>query len=293
MITADYRELQLNSSVIALGKFQGLHLGHLLLIDEVKRLSEENDIPGVVFTINMSEEKVINTDDERISILENCGIAYKADCDFTKEFAAIHPEEFIRDILVDRFHAAYVVVGEDFCFGAGRAGNVNTLKEYGTRYGYDVIAFPKLKLDGHIISTTYIRELIGNGRMEEAAAMMGRPYAIMGTVQSGKRLGRTIGFPTANIIPYERKLLPKKGVYKTRVYIDGISYTGMTNVGENPTVNNGNEIFVETHIIDFDGDIYGDTITVEFLSYVREQLRFNSIDELKEQLKKDKTIICR
>jgi riboflavin kinase/FMN adenylyltransferase len=288
VVTTDYRELQLDKCVIALGKFQGLHLGHMLLIEETVRLSRKHNIPAVVFSINMNREKLINLQEERESILTSKNVDYKADCEFTKKFAGMWPEVFVEDILVKQLGAKYVVVGEDFCFGAGRTGNVEMLRSLGKKYGFKVIAFSKLAVNGHIISTSEIRKLLENGNVLSAGALMGRFYSITGTVQHGKELGRTIGFPTANIIPDEKKLLPKTGVYKTEIEIDGKSYTAITNVGDNPTVDGKHGIFVESNIIGFDGNIYGKKITVNFLEFIREQKKFANVEELAKQLEIDR-----
>lgn len=291
MITKDYRDLQLDNSVIALGKFQGLHLGHMLLIDKMLEISREYDIPSIIFTINIKQEMYINMPYERAEILEAKGIDYMADCDFDEKFSQLLPEEFVKDFVVGHYHAGYVVVGEDFRFGANRSGDVSLLKEFGKKYGFEVIIFEKLNRDGHVISTSYVKELIESGKVDCAASMLGRPFKITGTVRKGKKLGRTIGFPTANIIPDKRKLLPKLGVYKTNVIIDGVKYAAMTNVGDNPTVDGTHGIFVESHIIDFEQELYGKNITVEFLYYIREQKKFDSVEELRAQLIWDKKYI--
>lgn len=293
MVTSDYRNIELNSCAIALGKFQGLHKGHMLLVDEITRIAKRENIKSVVFSINMQTEKVINIDEEREEILSSMNVDYKADCLFTEEFARALPEEFVKIVLVDRFHAKYVVVGEDFKFGAKRAGDVSALVKFGEKYDFKVISFEKVKFEGDIISTSLLRELIADGNVLLANKMMGRPYHITGVVVEGKKLGRTIGFPTANIVPYANKFLPKMGVYKTQIMIDNVMYRGMTNVGHNPTVDGTHGIFVETHLIDYNGDLYGKKITVRFLEFIREQKKFSDISELTAQLKEDKLKIMK
>jgi riboflavin kinase/FMN adenylyltransferase len=151
VVTTDYRKVQLDNCAIALGKFQGLHLGHMLLIEETVRLSQKHNIPSVVFSINANREKLINLQEEREEILGAKGVDYKADCEFTKEFAAMKPEEFVENILIKQFNADYVVVGEDFCFGAERAGNVQVLRRLGEKYGFKVIAFSKLAVNNQCL----------------------------------------------------------------------------------------------------------------------------------------------
>jgi riboflavin kinase/FMN adenylyltransferase len=288
VVTTDYEKLQLDNCAIALGKFQGLHLGHMLLIEETVRLSRKHNIPAVVFSINMNSEKVINLQEEREKILTAKGVDYKADCEFTESFASIKPREFVEKVLVGQFKVSFVVVGEDFCFGAGRSGNVDVLRQLGDEYGFKVIAFSKLAVNRHIISTSEIRNRLAAGDVTVAGAMMGRPYSITGIVRHGKMLGRTIGFPTANLIPDSKKLLPKTGVYKTEVELAGRFYRAITNVGDNPTVDGKHGIFVESHILDFDDDIYDRSITVNFLDYIRDQKKFSDIKELTKQLEMDR-----
>jgi riboflavin kinase/FMN adenylyltransferase len=260
----------------------------MLLIAETVRLSRKYNMPSVVFSINMNREKLINLQEEREKILCENGVDYKADCEFTEDFAAMEPREFVRRILVESFHVSFVVVGEDFCFGANRAGNVDVLRRLGDEYGFKVVAFSKLAVNNRIISTSEIRNRLMAGDVAAAGAMMGRPYSITGVVSHGKMLGRTIGFPTANIIPDQDKLLPKTGVYKTELELDGKKYTAITNVGDNPTVDGRHGIFVESHILGFDGDIYGRSITVDFLEYIRDQKKFADVKELAKQLEIDR-----
>ena len=162
--------------------------------------------------------------------MEELGIDWNVTCEFTKKFAAMKPETFIKDVLVERLHPEYVVVGNDFRFGKNRQGDVTMLQEYGTRYGFEVLAFEKLREQGTIISSSYIREQIEQGAVDVVREYMGRPYSISGIVQYGKQLGATIGFPTANLIPTEEKLLVPNGVYETRVTVNNQHYRGVTNV---------------------------------------------------------------
>ena len=286
-----YDKIQMNSSVVALGKFEGLHKGHMLLINKLTQLSKQYDFKSVVFTINIDREKRINLPDERFEILEKSGIDIAAECNFSEEFAGISYDSFIKDFLVNKLNAKYVVVGKDFQFGYKRLGTVESLIAYGKKFGFDVIAFDKMKYNNEIISSSAIRELITDGNVIDAYGMLGRYYSITGKVCYGKQLGRTIGFPTANIIPDSGKLLPGFGVYETRLEIDGKIYKGMTNIGNNPTVQKSDNVFVETHIIDYCGDLYNKQIKIEFLRYIREERKFSSVEELTKQLNSDKKTI--
>ena len=286
-----YDNVNLKHTAVALGKFQGLHKGHMLLINEVLHLASEKNLTSVVFTINMKEDGVINLHDERCAILENCGIDYNVECEFTKEFAGLSPEEFVKNILVDKLDAKYVVVGTDFRFGYKRLGNVELLKTYGEKYGFNVVAFDKLSVDNEIVSSTHIRKLIDMGNMKEINNFMGRYYSIRGKVVKGKQLGRTIGFPTANIIPDKKKLLPPFGAYNTLVDIDGKMYKAITNVGNNPTIDEENDITIEANILEFSEDIYGKEITIHFIDHIRGEMKFDSIETLKKQLELDKALV--
>lgn len=286
-ITA-YDKLKLENSAVALGKFEGLHKGHMLLLNKIAELSEENKFTSVVLTVNVPSDKVINIPKERFSILESTGIQIAAECEFSSEFAKMEPEDFVKKILVDRLGAKYVVVGEDFRFGCKRSGDVNTLIKLGERLGFCVIAFEKLMIDNITVSSTLIKKMIEKGDMEQVSLYMGRDYSISGKVIHGKRLGREIGFPTANIIPDKNKLLPADGVYSSCVCIDNVMYKAITNIGQNPTTDTDRITRVETHIIDSSGDLYGRDITVSIKSFLRSEIKFNSVNELKIQLEKDK-----
>ncbi len=286
-ITA-YDKLKLENSAVALGKFEGLHKGHMLLLNKIAELSEENKFTSVVLTVNVPSDKVINIPKERFSILESTGIQIAAECEFSSEFAKMEPEDFVKKILVDRLGAKYVVVGEDFRFGCKRSGDVNTLIKLGERLGFCVIAFEKLMIDNITVSSTLIKKMIEKGDMEQVSLYMGRDYSISGKVIHGKRLGREIGFPTANIIPDKNKLLPADGVYSSCVCIDNVMYKAITNIGQNPTTDTDRITRVETHIIDYSGDLYGRDITVSIKSFLRSEIKFNSVNELKIQLEKDK-----
>ncbi|MDD6327582.1 MAG: bifunctional riboflavin kinase/FAD synthetase [Eubacteriales bacterium] len=289
MIITDYKKVNLNNTVVALGKFQGLHKGHMLLIDKIISLAKEHGYISTVFTINIpTKDKVLQLAKERFSILEEKGVDVAVECDFSEEFAAMTPERFVKEILIDHLHVTCVVVGEDFRFGINRLGDVDRLVEFGIKYGFRVIAFPKLKANGEIISASLIRTRVAEGKVDGLSDYLGRYYSVSGLVIEGKKLGRTIGFPTINLEPSKVKLLPQNGVYETFVRVDGVDYKAITNIGQNPTVDDDQKIHIETHIIDYSGDLYGHELTIWFARKLRDEKRFNSIEELKEQLKIDK-----
>lgn len=282
-----YNDVNISNTVVALGKFEGLHKGHMLLINKVLQLSHETGKQSVVFSIDMPGTKRIYTIPERDRLLEELGIDFNVTCEFTKKFASMKPEIFIREVLVERLHPEYVVVGNDFRFGKNRQGDVTMLESFGNEYGYEVLSFEKLREKGTVISSSYIREQIEQGNVNMVHDYMGRPYSISGIVQYGKQLGASIGFPTANLIPTEEKLLVPNGVYETTVMIDNKRYRGVTNVGDNPTVDEDKKIKVETHVLDFAGNLYGKYLKIEFIRQIRKEIKFDSIEALKNQIKSD------
>lgn len=282
-----YEQIQVDKSAVALGKFQGLHKGHMLLLNKIVSF-KKSGLTSVAFTINMPDKKLLYLPDERYMILNKLGIDIAVECNFSESFASMSASDFVKEILVNRLHAAYVVVGEDFRFGYNREGTVDRLTEYGLKYGFRVIAFEKLCLNENVISSSLMRSLIDKGEMKLIHELLGRDYSITGIVEHGKKLGRTIGFPTVNIYPDKKKLLPPAGVYESELEIDGIWYKGVTNIGDNPTTDGDGKTRVETYIVDYSGDMYGRTITVYIKSFIRAEKKFNNIEELRYQIDIDK-----
>ncbi len=288
-------EFHIQNSAVALGKFEGIHLGHQLLINEVKK-QKEKGLNSAIFTFDMPPKAVLHDDmrysqiytkTERKRILERQGIDILIEHPFTKEFAALRPEEFIRDVLIKKADAKAIVVGSDFHFGKRRSGNVDTLREAAKEYGFELIVLNKIMQRNGDISSTRIRKLIEYGMMEEAALLLGRNFSIYGEVIHGKALGRTIQIPTANQKPDEKKLVPPNGVYFSLIHLEDKVYKGITNIGVKPTVEMVPEKGVETHIFDFSQDIYGKNIDVELLHFHRAELRFKNVEELCLQMQHD------
>lgn len=280
---------------VALGSFDGLHKGHLTLINKVVELSKKNDGLSMVYTfknhpLEIIDEskapKVIMDNDEKLNILEKEGINISCLVKFDKKFMLIEPEEFIREI-IEKFNVKAIVVGFNYKFGFKNKGDVNLLRDLSEKLNFDLYVMSALEDEGVVISSTFIRGLIKDGEINRATELLTRPYSIKGEVIHGKQLGRTIGFPTANLNITANTVLPAMGVYYTNVELDGEIYRGITSVGNNPTVN-GKTITVETNILDFSGDIYGKEIRVYFIERMRGNVKFNSLDELKNQLKSDK-----
>lgn len=287
-------DFQLSRSAVTLGKFDGLHSGHQLLLNKITE-QKKKGLKAVVFTflyhpVNLlsdREMELIYTEEEKQLILKEYGLDVMISFPFTEETRSMEPEKFIEDILIHKMDAKYIVVGSDFGFGRNRRGNVKMLEEYASVYGYELEIIEKKKIESEEISSSCIREQIGKGNMEKAAALLGRPFSVMGEVLHGRKIGRTIGFPTTNLIPDKTKLLPPDGVYTTLTNIDGKEYPGITNIGHNPTVGVTPEKRVETFLFDYDNDLYGKFIRVSFLERMRGEETFHSLDELKAQMDVD------
>ncbi|MCI6857996.1 MAG: bifunctional riboflavin kinase/FAD synthetase [Eubacterium sp.] len=288
-------DFHFKDTAVALGKFDGIHCGHQLLMDEVKKQEKEGR-KSAVFTFDRPTRltlsgdhscKQIYTKEERRKILEKAGISILIEHPFTKEFAALSPEKFIREILVKKAGARAIVVGTDFRFGKNRSGGIEHLKALEEECGYHLIVIEKLKMDGQDVSSTRIRTCLENGEMEKANYLLGRDYSISGIVVHGNELGRTIQVPTINQEISSDKLVPPNGVYVSRIHIGDEVYSGITNIGVKPTVKDTLEKTVETNIFDFHEDIYGRDVTVELLHFHRPETRFSSIEKLQKQLLKD------
>lgn len=283
-----------DKTVISLGKFDGLHTGHKLLIENMLKKKNEQGLKAVVFTFDMppknrvenEQGKVLTTNNEKMHLFERAGADYLIECPFTDEIRSLEAEDFIK-MLVERLNVRCFVVGDDFRFGHNRKGDWELLKEYATVYGYEVNVLEKVKWHERDVSSTYIREEIAKGNIESANHLLGYPYFVEGEVVYGNQLGRTVGIPTANIIAPDEKLLPPFGVYAVRTIIEGREFYGITNVGRKPTVGDSYPVGIETNIFDFDENIYGKMIQVEFLTYIRPEMKFESFEDLTEQMNRD------
>lgn len=287
-------DFKIKNSAVSLGKFDGIHLGHQLLLNKVLELKKDG-LQAVMFTFlynprNLFSDKeieLIYTEEEKRYILEQSGFDVLVSYPFTKETASMEPVDFIKEVLIEKLDAKVIVVGADYCFGHNRRGNVELLKDKSKEYGYELIVFDKIKIQDQVISSSYIRSKIAEGDIELVTRLLGRPFSIIGEVKHGRKIGRTIGFPTVNLIPPASKLLPPDGVYASMTSINGIKYPGLTNIGHNPTVGVTPEKRVETYIFDFDSDLYGSTIEVSLYAYERPEMSFQSVEELKNQMNQD------
>ncbi len=279
-------------TAVALGSFDAIHRGHIEIISSAVRYAKENNLFAVVqiFTNPPGDGAfAINSFEKRISILESLGVDAVVAEEFDDEFKNTTYDVFIKEYLANKYNAAAVFAGDNYRFGHGAKGDKNSLLELCGEIGIKANIIKCLE-DNGVISSTRIRECVLSGRVDNAKELMSRPFSASGTVVHGSEVGRKIGFPTANINLPAGMLIPGDGVYKTRVVIDGESYSGITNVGAKPTVN-VDARNIETHIMDIDDDLYGKEIEIFFEKKIRDVKRFESIEELKKQLEEDKKSI--
>lgn len=283
-------------SVITLGKFDGLHSGHRYLMEEMQK-GKRNGLKCVVFTfdippraIHKEEYKVLSTNEEKVCIFEEAGVDYLIECPFTDELRQMSPYDFLK-MLTEKIHVKKIVAGTDFCFGYKRSGTYRELQQYAGEFAYEAVIVNKKQYKGRDISSTRIRDCIAKGEMEEANRLLGYDYFVTAKVENGNRIGRTIGFPTANQLPPKEKLLPPNGVYATRILLEGKLYNGISNIGKKPTIQGEHPIGIETNIFGFDGRIYNQNIQVSFLKYIRPEQKFESLEALTAQIRKDREAV--
>ncbi|WP_042272868.1 bifunctional riboflavin kinase/FAD synthetase [[Clostridium] dakarense] len=297
--------VNIKKSVVTIGNFDGLHKGHQVLIKKAVKSAKKRNIESVVFTFEnhpanyfaKTPIKNVITNEEKIKRLKDFGVDYVISIPFDEYMTKISALEFVKGILLDKLGAKKIIVGHDFTFAKNKEGDTKVLKELSDKYGFEVEVIMPIKVNDIRVSSTYIRNLVAQGSVCSVKEYLGYNCEIKGNVIKCKQLGRTIGFPTANIEVDKNTLIPKNGIYATKVHIGEKVYYGATNIGYNPTVN-GEKLSIETNILDFNDDIYGKDIKVEFLERIRDEKKFSSLDELKKQLKKDtdyifKKYICK
>lgn len=283
-------------SVVTIGTFDGVHIGHRKilerLIQDAKRLELQSTLltffphPRMVLQKDRGI-KLLNTISEKSEILASMGLDCLVIHPFTEEFSRLSATEYVRNILVDTLKAKKVIIGYDHRFGRNRTADISDLKHFGKVYDFEVDEIPAQEIEAVSVSSTKIREALATGDLESANAYLGYNYMLQGTVKRGKGLGRTIGFPTANLHPDEDyKLIPATGVYLVSTSVDGISGYGMMNIGVNPTVD-GSQLHIEIHIFDMNRDLYGSTLRVHLLERIRNEQKFESLEALKKQLHQD------
>jgi len=280
-------------TAVTLGKFDGLHKGHLKLIKKI--LAKREQMKTVIFTFSIAPAELLNhksaelllTNEERRTFVEQLGLDYLVEYPFDMKIASMEPETFIKEILVDKLNAGYIAVGTDFRFGHKRKGDYRLLEKLSKKYGFILEVVDKEMFEGEEISSTLVRKEVSLGNMEKVNCLLGHPFSVIGEVLHGRKIGRTIGMPTTNLVPPCRKLLPPNGVYASKTVIDGRSYIGVTNIGHKPTVGREIEKGVETYIFDFEGNLYEKIIEIQLFRFERPEEKFESLDALKEQLERD------
>jgi riboflavin kinase/FMN adenylyltransferase len=281
--------------VLALGNFDGVHRGHRKILDRLHRVASERGATSVVMTFDPHPPRVVRPDKapallmtkaQKLEAIADAGVQGAAIVRFTPELSRWEPETFVRTVLVDWLHVSEVWVGANFLFGHDRTGNFSMLRDLGARYGFKAEKIDPVRYKDFVVSSTRIRRLVSEARVDEASALLGHPYFIDGTVVKGDARGRTIEFPTANVCS-TNELLPPNGVYATTAIIDGVVWPSVTNIGTRPTVDSSGRITVETHVFDFDRDLYGTTMRVAFVQRLRDERAFESLELLKAQIALD------
>lgn len=273
-------------TAISLGKFDGLHQGHQLLVDRVLKKKKEG-LASLIFTFDFGERPVLTLKEERRELLRREHVDYLVECPFVPALSRMEPEDFVQEVLKKRLHAKYLAVGTDFRFGYQRKGDYHLLQEMSESCGFQVEVVDKACWRGREISSTFIREELEQGHMELVNQLLGYAYSVTGEVLHGRQIGRTLGMPTTNLLPKEQKLLPPNGVYATRTVIAGEVFEGITNIGYKPTVGGESRKGVETYLFDLDRNLYGEIIQVQFYGYERPERKFPALEALKAQIESD------
>jgi riboflavin kinase/FMN adenylyltransferase len=291
----DARPTRWSHPVLALGNFDGVHRGHRKILDRVQRVANERGATSVVMTFDPHPPRVVRPDKapallmtktQKLDAIADAGVQGAAIVRFTPELSRWDPETFVRAVLVDWLHVSEVWVGANFLFGHDRAGNFSLLRTLGGRYGFKAEKIDPVRYKDFVVSSTRIRRLVGEGRVDEAGALLGHQYGLDGTVVMGDQRGRTIGFPTANLCT-ENELVPPHGVYATTTRIGEIVHPSVTNIGTRPTVDNSGRTTIETHIFDLDRDLYGAAVRVGFVQRLRDERAFESLELLRAQIDAD------
>jgi riboflavin kinase/FMN adenylyltransferase len=284
-------------TIVTIGTFDGVHIGHQKIIEKLIKGAKNSEYESLILTFfphprmvlqGNSSIKLLNTIDEKSSLLEKTGLNHLVIHPFDKEFSNLSAQEFVKTILVDSFNIHKIIIGYDHQFGKNRAANIDDLILFGKKYGFEVEQISVQEIDSVSVSSTKIRDAIANGTMAVANEFLGYNYLLTGKIIQGKQLGRTIGFPTANLkIEENYKLIPKNGVYIVKSQLNKKTVFGIMNIGVNPTVN-GENLSIEVHFLDFEADLYDIEIAVSVIDKIRDEQKFTSIELLKAQIQKDK-----
>jgi riboflavin kinase/FMN adenylyltransferase len=282
--------------VLALGNFDGMHRGHLKIVERVRRGANERGGSAIAMTFDPHPSKIVRPDKappllmtkpQKMEALARAGMHGVAVVRFTPDLALWDPERFVRSVLVEWLHVAEVWVGANFLFGHDRAGNFSVLRSLGARYGFRAEKIDAVRYKDFVVSSTRIRRLVNEGRMDEAGALLGHYYTIDGTVVHGQHRGRALGFPTANL-SRDNELVPPRGVYATTSAVAAIVYPSITNIGSRPTFESAEENVIETHVMDLDRDLYGAKLRLGFVQRLRDEKKFDGVEALKRQIEADR-----
>ncbi len=291
----DPRPARWTHPVLALGNFDGLHRGHRKILDRVRRVAGERGATPIVMTFDPHPPRVVRPDKappllmtkaQKLEALAEAGVQGAAIVRFTPDLSRWDPEMFVRAVLVEWLHVSEVWVGANFLFGHDRAGNFTMLRALGARYGFKADKIDPVRYKDFVVSSTRVRRLVSEGRVDEAGALLGHQYFVDGTVVAGDKRGRTIGFPTANLCS-ENELLPPYGVYATTARIGEVVYPSITNIGTRPTVDASGRTTIETHLLGLDRDLYGAALRLGFVQRIRDERKFESLDALRAQIEAD------
>ncbi|MBP0611638.1 bifunctional riboflavin kinase/FAD synthetase [Chryseobacterium sp. cx-311] len=283
---------------LSIGMFDGVHRGHQTIIKQLNSIGHEKGLQSAILTFwphprtvfNPKDDlKLLNTIDEKIYLLEKNGVEHLFLKEFDEAFRNLSGAEFVKQILVEKLNVKHLIIGHDHTFGKNKSGDFNLLKEMSAECGFEVQQVQAVNYHAKNISSTQIRNALAAGNVTEANDMLGYVFSVSGTVVNGRKIGRTIGYPTANIETDPLKLLPKKGAYIVEVFVKNQKYKGMLSIGTNPTVN-GTSLSTEVYILDFNEDIYGEEISVNFRSFLHDEIKFESLEKLIERLDEDKRL---
>jgi len=280
--------------LLTIGVFDGVHLGHKHLISRLKELARQQGVLSGVITFSQHPQEVLSPQtrlpsltslEQRIALLQDEGVDIVIPLPFTPQIADLSPEQFL-ELLKEFLKMKGLVVGPDFALGKDRQGDIDALRQLGQEMGFSVTVVPPMTIDGEIVSSTAVRQALAKGDMKQAQKLLGRPFSLQGRVVAGDRRGTDLGFPTANLEVEPGQALPAGGVYACRAYIDGRSYPAMTNIGSRPTFGGGPKL-VETYLIDYKGNLYGRELAIDVIGHLRDEKKFDTAEQLKEQIAKD------
>jgi riboflavin kinase/FMN adenylyltransferase len=286
------------NAVLSIGTYDGVHAGHQVIIQRLNEIASEINGESVLLTFdphprlvlqpNDPSLKLISTIEEKIQLLESFGLQHLVIVEFSKEFASMDAEKYVEDVLIQNFHPKKIIIGYDHRFGKGRTGDIHLLQKLGPKFGYDVEEISVQTIDEISVSSTKVRQSLALGDIKTANQYLAHPFTLSGKVVHGDKIGRTIGFPTANIqVMDAHKLIPTLGVYAVKVLIDKQVHNGALNIGHRPTVTSEGELRIEVYLLDYDGDLYDKNITLVFVDFIRKDAKFESIEALIQQMNQD------